>query len=487
MNNKNVFSKILTVFLVAVILIASVNITSFAELVDVTDGTTGTIIINNLEGGVKVSVYQLPAEGDIYPETFVDKIEDNSAEAIAFYDSLVSAIRGGTYKLEAIATKTVGGTLTPGVADQSVTISNLPTGTYLILIENGYRVYNTLVVKLAPEYNKEEDRWQLETPVTVNAKSSEIAITKTVDDNNVSTTDTITYTIEADIPQFPVNSLSTNYAISDILSEGITLENSFTVYGLNGEQGTLLTEGTDYKRSFTRPTDNTTASTFSLIFDYSKINAYEKIRIVYTAKLNQDVSVKLKNNGGNINTAYLEYSNNPYDSASWGGLKQVEENVYTYGITVNKVIKGTETALAGAEFSLYDEDDKIIKFKESGSGDGIYYKADDNTSTSTIVVGTDSSNNKGNLELRGLDIGTYYLTETKAPDEYNKLDKKIKVEVTEDGIKTIKVENSKGFQLPTTDGMGTVIFTVVGIVLIGVGILLVIVIANKKSKQKTKR
>lgn len=87
--------------------------------------------------------------------------------------------------------------------------------------------------------------------------------------------------------------------------------------------------------------------------------------------------------------------------------------------------------------------------------------------------------------MDGLDSGTYYLKEMEAPLGYNKLDTVVTVVINEsgklnvttekpDGADQIQVENKSGAELPTTGGIGTTIFYVVGsILLVGAGILLV--------------
>ena len=101
------------------------------------------------------------------------------------------------------------------------------------------------------------------------------------------------------------------------------------------------------------------------------------------------------------------------------------------------------------------------------------------------------TNARGKLQFVGLKEGTYQLVETVAPDGYNKLADPIKVVITasyhddgtlnewkadfeggsaQNGTHQIQVQNNKGALLPETGGMGTVIFTVAGVVIIAGGI-----------------
>ena len=107
----------------------------------------------------------------------------------------------------------------------------------------------------------------------------------------------------------------------------------------------------------------------------------------------------------------------------------------------------------------------------------------------------------GRLTLKGLDEGTWYLKETKAPGGYNLLASPVAVTITDnvngvldgkvtvgndeavDGLVPLTVENDSGFRLPVTGGMGTFLFTTAGIILMGAAVLLLIVILRKKNTE----
>ena len=127
------------------------------------------------------------------------------------------------------------------------------------------------------------------------------------------------------------------------------------------------------------------------------------------------------------------------------------------------------------------------------------------TGTTTLVVGSGAKGSTlGKLTLKGLDETDWYLLETKAPNGYNLLASPIKVTITDadgdalDGkvsgaavdaegeavaLVTLFVENDDGFRLPVTGGMGTILFTAIGVVLMGTALILMVISIRKKKGQ----
>lgn len=516
--------NVLTIFLTLLITISMLATTSLAVI---TEEDRGVITVSGAEDTVTVSAYRLmdvtynydadQPQQPVYTWTsdvagwvqanfpaYIDTENDNTvlpafnedadADTIAaFYDRLSAGIKTGTPSIAAAGSRTGNGN-----------IENLEMGNYLILIENGMRVYRPSAVNLVPEWNEGDSAWEMTTPAAVEVKSSEPTITKTVSDNkkadNASIGDTVTFDITADIPQFPANALAKNYVISDFLPSSLTLtEGSINVYGVLGEAETPLTLDTEYSQNTVRPNEGGT-STFTLTFDYEQISDYEKIHIEYTATLNENAVV---GEDGNVNNAYLDYTNNPYTEDSWES-KTNTSTVYTYGLDISKVDKDhNDTFLAGAEFELYAslEDAEArrdpIGFIQDQESEGVYRKALENE-VGTITTLTVGSNGErlGKLTLNGLDETTWYLVETKAPDSYNILEAPVPVTIVDakedvldgkvtdadiaTGLVPLTVENDDGFQLPTTGGMGTILFTAVGIVLMGAAVILFIVVRRKR-------
>lgn len=180
----------------------------------------------------------------------------------------------------------------------------------------------------------------------------------------------------------------------------------------------------------------------------------DTVVITYAATINSGAVIDSAT--GNSNTAELSYSKQTSTDRTY---------VATYDFVVNKV-NGTSEALTGAQFKLYTA--------ETG-GDEITFSKDDtgyyvsSTGTEVITAGT-------NINVRGLKPGTYWLEETVAPAGYNLLSARVAVHITTGATEAVvlDVENNAGSILPSTGGIGTTIFYVIGAILvIGAGVVLV--------------
>ena len=286
---------------------------------------------------------------------------------------------------------------------------------------------------------------------------------------------TITTTIPTGLDSY------TNYTfnIVDTMSEGLTYKGDFLVHTVGAK--TSLQKDEDYTLTIEGQT-----ITVTLASKYVLANPGQKIEITYVAAVNDKSLTKDRE----TNSVHIVYSNNPADSNSTVTTVDKVVYVYNFDIVIDKVDGADNKKLEGAQFALY---------KETGYVNLYYQWYDENhenpntfgwsTEADRTIVKTDKN---GVASFKGLVPGTYYLQEIKAPDGYNTLDKPVKVEITatydENGNITTNatqneqkhyqvtstITNNKGTVLPSTGGIGTTIFYVVGgLLMVGAAILLI--------------
>lgn len=250
--------------------------------------------------------------------------------------------------------------------------------------------------------------------------------------------------------------------------------------------GLTLDDTTDIKVTYDGNTVNASADTYTIsknpgtddcAFEISFKDAYvqglaagTQITVTYSATVNTDAVVR---GDGNSNETWLSYG---VDSNS----VHKKTTTYTYDFQLVKTDSANKV-LAGAEFKLYDA---------ATGGNEIKLVKDGNAYRPAVTAGekaTDVVIEAGNVVIKGLDGGKYYLEETKQPDGYNKISERQEITIEKattlnaavtDGTWEsggVHVINYTGAELPSTGGMGTTIFYIAGsILLIGAGILLIV-------------
>lgn len=197
------------------------------------------------------------------------------------------------------------------------------------------------------------------------------------------------------------------------------------------------------------------------------------IVIEYTATLNQNAVIAGE---GNPNETWLDYGNNQH-------TEHDKTITYTWSFDVLKYGNGDETKpLKDAQFVLLNKDKTkvatIVNGKLTGWVD-VPAQNDAWPENTTLTTGED-----GKINIADLDADTYYLREIKAPAGYNKLADDVEVKIApiaSEGGKTMtlapvtaKVNNQSGTELPSTGGMGTTLFYVLGSILVlGAAVLLI--------------
>jgi len=269
------------------------------------------------------------------------------------------------------------------------------------------------------------------------------------------------------------------YAVlfNDTLSEGITYDKlDSVVINSNGHTYDITNDTSKYTITESQNSFVVKIPDVKTCAEGLDLNDGATITVTYTAHLNDKAYVNTEGGStSNINKVYLTYSNNPKDESSVG---QTPEStpvcVYTYQLNNTKYRDDDTTGneLAGAGFRLYSDKDCTQEVKLYQK-DNFYFPIKDATDKDKDAVQMISGQD-GQFNVKGLDAGTYYLKETTPPAGYSACDKtRIVISATHDehnvnlsGESNLnnKIINIKagGITLPSTGGIGTTLFYVVG-------------------------
>lgn len=504
-------SKKLASLLLALVMALSLAVTAFAD-----ESTTYSITINNSTAGHTYEAYQI-FTGDLATNEAGNKVLSNIVWGSGVSEAGQTALGDAAAKTETLKTeadakafaKAVAPYLTTAagsantVTDGKYVISGLAAGYYLVKDQDGSLIgdndsYTEYIIQVVGN-------------VTATPKSDVPEVQKKVKDINDSTDTTKTdwqdsadYDIGDSIPFQLKATLADNVSsyttykvvFHDTLSKGLTYNKDAKVY-IDG------TETNGFTVTATVNADGTTTLTVSCD-DVKALGAGNSsvITVEYTAKLNENAVL---GSAGNPNEVYLEYSNNPNKSEEGnnetGQTPKDVVIVFTYKTIINKVDSETKP-LTGAAFKL----EKLIKGEDGA--------ADTWTTVKEFAVdGTTTS-----FTFSGLDDGQYKLTETKTPVGYNTIDpiyfvieathgetadvptlKTLNAYLTDAngnkqtemkdgesvnidlgtvdltaGSITTTVVNKSGSELPSTGGIGTTIFYVLGGVLVLAAVVLLV-------------
>lgn len=222
------------------------------------------------------------------------------------------------------------------------------------------------------------------------------------------------------------------YKFTDKLSTGLDyIADSAKVFALKGGTYTEISS----ENYTVTPADSSNENTLTVEFkvgdgdkglkDVQGIDASTQIVVFYKAKLNKDVVIGNKDGdfGGNPNTVALTYSNNPYGEGKGETIKDTAAD-FAFKLNLKKVDQGTEKGLGGAVFTIQSDDTNTK---------GQYVASEDNEDKNVVagqlvtvepgnlpdyVKFTSSrvSGKEGTIEVKGLDAGSYKVTEIQTPD-----------------------------------------------------------------------
>ena len=465
--------KILSLVL-ALVMVMGLATTAFAEGGGKTT-TNGSITITNALGGETYNAYQIlslesyNAEKKIYAYK-ANPVWENwlrTQTAYVSFDSQgyvtwvkdASAADFAKAAKSQLSDKTPDGSAKP-TADGSTTISNLKLGYYLVDSTVG-ALCELNTTKPGVEITDKN------TKPTIEKKVQEDSDEKWGDVNDADIGQTVKF--KSTISAKPG---ARNYVVHDKMDSKLEFVSVTSITA----GSTTLTAGGDYTVVTTGLTDG---CTFHIVFTETyldSITADTNIVINYTAKLTSDAVAGT----GYVNETWLDYGDNQH-------TEHDTTTTYTWKLPIYKYhMDGeTKTALPGAEFILYKGSEENREYAQVTNGKLTGWTKEKTEATKLV------SDAKGMIEVEGLDADTYYLEETKAPRGYNKLAGPVKVvishTVTDEGahmshtleqdstnVEKVEIENKSGTELPSTGGIGTTIFYVLGsILVIGAVVLLI--------------
>ena len=472
-NNEMKHARKLASLLLALVMVFALTATAFAE------GETGSITINDAVVGQTYTIYQIldlesynaSANAYAYKATTAWNTFINSNEIKGVYVE-VDAQGYVTWKEDADAAAFAKAAQKyakdNSIANQGTVAATTTTVSFAGLDLGYYLVDTTLGTLCSLDTTNPNVVMEEKNEVPTNVKTVEEDSTGNYGEKN-----------DADIGQ-TVNFKSTitaqagaeNYVFHDTMSAGLTYT-AVTGITLNGttvdaSNYTVVTEGL------------TDGCTFEVRFTQAfcdTMKANDQIVISYTATLNENAVIAGEGNPNTSKVSYGDSSNTKYTPDS-------QTKTYTWNVNVFKYTMNgeTETALAGATFTLSKNADGSNPIALVSKGNNVYRVAKNGETGTVTEITTDGT---GKFTIQGLDADTYYLIETAAPAGYNKLAGPVTIVIGENGVvngtteapqgvNEVKVLNQSGTELPSTGGIGTTIFYVVGgVLVVGAAVLLV--------------
>lgn len=438
--------KTLASVVLVMMMILSMMVPVMAQTVGTATTGTGTITISNAAKGETYSVYKLfdasvtgTAGGSIaytgtIPESLKDYFEADTAGNISVKDGvdeddLFDAL--GTWAATATATASAecDGT--------TLVFAGLAYGYYVVTTTQG----DAAITVTSTNPNAEI--------VDKNSTTAVDSLTKTVDTDNVSFGNTVTYTVKFKTSNY----YGAGTAAKKVVS--YTIEDTLPAFLSNVTVTSIKVGGTAIA---TQQFD----SDKKIVIDWYSDGAFlyangAEVEITYTAVVTESAAIRTANTNTVTVTPNLEGDTN-------GEAKTASDDIYTYDFQIKKV-DGSGNVLAGATFKL------PFYVKATTTANTYNYAG---TVAGEGLVNEVTTDSTGLIKINGVASATYSIEETKAPAGYNMLTEAKSVTVSTTETVTLEVVNNAGTELPSTGGIGTTIFYCVGgIMAVGAFVLLI--------------
>lgn len=482
--------------LLALVMVFALATTAFAQEEEVPGAGKGSITISNATIGETYTIYKLfdatvNADGtsiayygeipEILNDYFIadenDYISatDAAKDGESMSDGLKAALKAWTATAEDFATAVSDGS--------ALKFKGLPYGYYVVTTTQGEQAISV-------------DSTMKHVTIVDKNSSTPRDLTKIASSENVSIGDTVTYTVRFKTSNYDGAGENAkkivSYTIEDTLPEFLTNVNVTSIIVDNDGNEATPNDQTKIKAQFNED-KKIVIDWYDEANDQFLYNNGATIIITYTAVVTEKAAIDGAGNTNEVTVTWTTEGNEP-----GSGKLENKEIIYTYAIALKKV-NDKGVALPGAvfEFPFY--------VKADADNDGVYIYAGINPGeglTNKITTPDD-----GVIVVKGVKSGSYTITEFKAPDGYNKLtgpvtvvakktgatsthttvyldengnitntetEKDVKVDIANIAATAVVVVNKAGTELPSTGGMGTTVFYVLGSVLVlGAVVLLV--------------
>lgn len=446
---KNLFKKISAILMAAIMVLAMAS-TAFAA--KVTDKYTNKITVTNLAADVETTL-------KLYNIIYLDQNNagNQTWQVVEWAKKYISedTVTGNFNITDSAGLKAAADSRNADVTEKETgtthEFSNLPIGAYVICASDVKGVYSLMV---ANTYDKDGETYMADKAADVVAKMESYNVTKQTEDKFVHRGQRVNFTVTTQMA-------SKTKANGDTLTTFKVVDTSTGLKADSFVLDSVKIAGQEVNVDKTKVTsitgnDGKVTYTVDLSDFISTTDAGTTIEVKYSAIVENDHTY---NNSATVNSNTVNYV---------PGIV----NGYTGNVTLEKVDTNGKT-LNGAEFQLL----KVTPVEKEGAeatktpvnvvrvNDGEYKVAlEGETGATTTLVATN-----GTLKVTGLDEGDYEFEETKAPTGYKVSSENKAFTITPDETKEVSVDagvfkNTKLSALPSTGGMGTYLFTIIGVV-----------------------